>query len=48
MFTKFNKKRENKSTFSFKTLVGISDAKDALLIPSLFNSFSTSSSVVAL
>ena len=39
MFTKFHIKGENKSTFSFKILVGISGARDALLISSLFIHF---------
>ena len=44
MFTKFNEKGENKSVFSFKIFVGMSNTSHVLLMSSLFKSFTISSS----
>lgn len=48
MFSKFNTKEKNKFTFSFKILVDISNAWDALLMFSIFISFSAWPSVTVL
>lgn len=48
MFTKFDKKRAIKLKFPLKMFVDMSDTWDALLMYSVFNSFTTSSGVAGL